>query len=60
MASALVGLEQQIPKDIPWVLRVDGHTDVRPISRARQFKSNWDLSAARAIAVVQYLIAKGV
>jgi chemotaxis protein MotB len=60
IASALNGLEQQIPQDIPWVLRVDGHTDVRPIAPGFQFKSNWDLSAARAIAVVQYLIAKGV
>jgi len=59
VASALVGLEQQIPADIPWVLRVDGHTDVRPITGG-QFKSNWDLSAARAISVVQYLISKGV
>jgi chemotaxis protein MotB len=59
MATALVGLEQQIPKDIPWVLRVDGHTDVRPVTGG-QFKSNWGLSSARAIAVVQYLVAKGV
>ena len=59
VASALTELEKQIPADIPWVLRVDGHTDVRPITGG-QFKSNWDLSAARAIAVVQYLIAKGV
>jgi chemotaxis protein MotB len=58
VAAALVGLEGQIPADIPWVLRVDGHTDVRPIMG--QFKSNWDLSAARAISVVQYLISKGV
>jgi chemotaxis protein MotB len=40
-------------------MRVDGHTDIRPISSV-QFKSNWDLSAARAISVVQYLISKGV
>src|SRR5271154_2974315 len=58
VAIALVGLEKQIPADIPWVLRVDGHTDVRPITG--QFKSNWDLSAARAISVVRYLIDKGV
>jgi chemotaxis protein MotB len=58
VASVLVGLEQQIPADIPWVLRIDGHTDVRPV--AGQFRSNWDLSAARAISVVQYLILKGV
>ncbi len=60
VATVLVGLEQQIPQEIPWVLRVDGHTDVRPIAPGALFKSNWDLSAARAIAVVQYLIAKGV
>ena len=59
VAGAIVELESQIPPDIGWVLRVDGHTDVRPISGG-QFKSNWDLSAARAIAVVQYLIDKGV
>jgi chemotaxis protein MotB len=60
VADALTGLEKQIPADIPWVLRVDGHTDVRPIAPGGQFKSNWDLSAARAISVVQYLIGKGV
>ena len=59
VAGAIVELESQIPPDVAWVLRVDGHTDVRPISGG-QFKSNWDLSAARAIAVVQYLIDKGV
>ena len=59
VAGAIVELDSQIPPDIAWVLRVDGHTDVRPISGG-QFKSNWDLSAARAIAVVQYLIDKGV
>jgi len=59
LASALLELEQQIPPEIAWVLRVDGHTDVRPIASA-QFPSNWALSAARAISVVQYLIQKGV
>jgi chemotaxis protein MotB len=58
VAAAIVELEKQIPDDIPWILRVDGHTDVRPI--VGQFKSNWDLSAERAISVVQYLIGKGV
>jgi chemotaxis protein MotB len=59
VASALIELEKKIPADIPWVLRVDGHTDPRPIL-AGTFKSNWDLSAARAISVVRYLTAKGV
>jgi chemotaxis protein MotB len=59
LATALGDLEKKIPAEIPWVLRVDGHTDVRPIN-SPQFKSNWDLSAARAISVVQYLISRGV
>ncbi|NWG22807.1 MAG: peptidoglycan -binding protein [Pseudorhodoplanes sp.] len=59
LASALTELNRQIPSDIPWVLRVDGHTDVRPIANF-QFPSNWELSAARAIAVVQYLIGRGI
>ncbi|MGP0091456.1 MAG: peptidoglycan -binding protein [Xanthobacteraceae bacterium] len=58
VATALIEVEKQIPREIPWILRVDGHTDVRPMSGA--FKSNWDLSAARAISVVQYLIGKGI
>jgi len=58
VAAAIVELESQIPSEIPWILRVDGHTDVRPI--IGQFKSNWDLSAERAISVVQYLVGKGV
>jgi chemotaxis protein MotB len=59
LASALVDLERRIPSEIAWVLRVDGHTDVRPINSA-QFRSNWDLSSARAISVVQYLMSKGI
>src|ERR1043165_2348436 len=59
LAAALVELEKQIPKDLAWVLRVDGHTDVRPIASST-FPSNWELSAARAISVVQYLIGKGI
>jgi len=59
LAVALLDLERQIPPEIAWVLRVDGHTDVRPIVTS-QYPSNWALSAARAISVVQYLITKGV
>lgn len=59
LAIALNELEQEIPPDINWVLRVDGHTDSDPI-QTEQFKSNWELSAARAIEVVKYLVSKGV
>jgi chemotaxis protein MotB len=59
LASALIDLDKQIPSEIAWVLRVDGHTDVRPIN-SPIFKSNWELSSARAISVVQYLVSLGV
>ena len=59
LADALKQLEREIPPDIAWVLRVDGHTDVDPIQSAA-FKSNWELSSARAIAVVNYMIGNGV
>jgi chemotaxis protein MotB len=59
LAAALPDLDTRIPSEINWVLRVDGHTDTQPTA-VSQFKSNWDLSAARAISVVQYLISKGV
>jgi chemotaxis protein MotB len=61
IAQAVSELSKNIPSEIPWVLRVDGHTDNRPIlGAAGRFRSNWDLSAARAISVVQFLIGKGI
>ena len=59
LAAAVITLEREIPPELGWVLRVDGHTDQKPI-RSAQFPSNWELSAARAIAVVEYLAGKGV
>jgi len=59
LAAALTELEKQIPPEIAWVLRIDGHTDMRPIA-SPQFPSNWELSSARAISVVQYLISRGI
>ena len=59
LASTLTEVASEIPNDIDWVLRIDGHTDKRPIATAR-FPSNWELSSARAIAIVKYLVSKGV
>jgi chemotaxis protein MotB len=59
LADALKQLDTQIPPDIAWVLRIDGHTDVRPMVSV-EFPSNWELSSARAISVVRYLIEKGI
>jgi len=60
LAEAINELSVQIPEEISWVLRVDGHTDARPLSGTGRFRNNWDLSAARAISVVRYLIDQGV
>jgi len=59
LAQAIVEVERQIPAEVDWVLQVDGHTDARPI-QSREFPSNWELSSARAISVVKYLISRGV
>ncbi|WP_085904106.1 peptidoglycan -binding protein [Kiloniella majae] len=59
LAKTLRELSANIPDDIDWILRVDGHTDVQPISTA-EFPSNWELSTARAISVVKYLITQGI
>ncbi|PIW29517.1 MAG: hypothetical protein COW30_04870 [Rhodospirillales bacterium CG15_BIG_FIL_POST_REV_8_21_14_020_66_15] len=59
LAETLKELMTRIPQDIDWVLRVDGHTDKTPISNAR-FPSNWELSTARAISVVKFLIDQGL
>jgi chemotaxis protein MotB len=61
VASAISDLIKEIPDDIPWVLQINGHTDKRPITGASgRFKSNWELSSARAIAVVEYFAAQGI
>ena len=59
LATTLILLLPDIPPEIDWVLRIDGHTDDRPISSS-QFPSNWDLSTARAVAVVKYLATRGI
>src|SRR3984957_119244 len=57
--AALKDISAKIPADLNWVLRIDGHTDHRPIHSA-EFASNWELSAARAISVVRYAIDQGI
>jgi len=59
LAGTLKEISAKIPKDVPWILRVDGHTDSAPI-HTPEFPSNWELSAARAISVVQFLISEGI
>ncbi|MFK4825290.1 peptidoglycan -binding protein [Paenochrobactrum sp. BZR 588] len=60
LADAVITLNNEIPDDINWILRVDGHTDNIPLSGTGRFRDNWELSSARATSVVKYLIANGV
>jgi len=60
LASALRDLVREIPSDINWVLRVDGHTDDVPLSGTGRYADNWELSSARATSVVKFLINAGV
>ena len=59
LAETLKEIATTIPKDINWILSVVGHTDKRPIN-SPQFRSNWELSAARAISVVKFLVEQGI
>ncbi|HLY78602.1 MAG TPA: peptidoglycan -binding protein [Caulobacteraceae bacterium] len=59
VASALKDLAGRIPADLGWVLEIDGHTDKRPINTP-QFPSNWELSTARAVSVVRFMIDQGI
>ena len=59
LSVAIQNLIEEIPDEINWILRIDGHTDVIPIRNSR-YESNWDLSAARAISVVDFLMKTGI
>ena len=59
LARTLNSIAPNIPKKINWILQIEGHTDHIPISN-RRFQNNWELSAARAISVVEFLIGQGV
>ncbi|MEZ7845287.1 MAG: peptidoglycan -binding protein [Rhodospirillales bacterium] len=59
LATTLLEIALEIPGEIDWILRIDGHTDNDPISTSR-YPSNWELSTARAISVVRYLINAGL
>jgi len=59
LAELLKDITEKIPSKISWILRVDGHTDKVPIQTSR-FPSNWELSTARAISVVRFLVGQGI
>lgn len=59
LSTTLNNVSANIPADIDWIVRIDGHTDRRPIS-TKEYPSNWELSTARALAIVRYMISQGV
>jgi len=60
LATALLDVAKEIPPEINWVLRVDGHTDNVPLAGTGRYVDNWQLSSSRAISVVKFLISHGV
>lgn len=59
VANKIKEISNIIPREIDWVLRIDGHTDIRPIKNEK-FSSNWQLSSSRAIKIVNFLISEGI
>ncbi len=60
LATTLKEIAALIPADIDWILRIDGHTDKRPILKSERFQSNWELSSARAISIVREMIRNNI
>ena len=60
IADAIIQLTDEIPDDLDWVLRVDGHTDRVPLGPNAPFASNWELSTARSLSVISYFESRGV
>ena len=58
VTESLSSIMKDIPDNIDWVIRVDGHTDDIPLSGFGDFKDNWELSQARALSVVKYMITE--
>ncbi len=60
LADTLRGLVAQMPAEFPWRLRIEGHSDSRPLRANPRFDSNWELSSARAVSLLQFLVAQGL
>ncbi|MGO4913974.1 peptidoglycan -binding protein [Pseudogemmobacter sp. W21_MBD1_M6] len=56
VAAILRSVSGQIPPEIDWIIRVDGHTDNVPLSGLGKYRNNWELSQGRALSVVQYMV----
>ena len=60
VADMLQGLAQQLPAEFPWRLRIEGHSDSRQLRSNKRFETNWDLSAARSVSMLRFLVSRGL
>jgi chemotaxis protein MotB len=60
LAEVLRQLISQLPEEFPWRLRIEGHSDNRPLRTNKKFESNWELSAARSVSMLRFLVARGL
>ena len=60
LASILLEIEKTIPKDINWILQIEGHTDSLPVKKGQEFKDNWELSSQRALSVLRFFVKQGL
>jgi chemotaxis protein MotB len=60
MVEALRRVVEELPAEFPWQLRVEGHSDTRPLRSNRRFESNWELSAARSVSMLRFLVSRGL
>ncbi|MDO6484208.1 peptidoglycan -binding protein [Shimia thalassica] len=56
VADILARIAGEIPAEIDWILRVDGHTDNQAFFGNGKYADNWELSQGRALSVVRYMI----
>jgi len=57
VAVILNQVVKELPKNLNWIIRVDGHTDNTSMVSGAEFKDNWELSQARALSVVRFMIS---
>ena len=60
LATVLLDIEKTLPKDINWILQIEGHTDNLPVKKDQEFKDNWQLSSERALSVLRFFIKQGL
>ncbi len=60
LAATLMEIEKSLPRDIDWILQIEGHTDSLPVKKGQTYQDNWELSTKRALSVLRFLIKQGI